>query len=506
MNKETALRQTRLQDPRLARLKSHWVDSRTILWKVEGSPFFQYSLYFSPTASLEVTPEGILCGREIKLDYVPTGASPKIRSKFPHLANYTALKIPEGSLKRIQNALKGQMVIAVKNGAGHLLEVSGIQIPGVLDELYPCTETLGVSCDGQNPILKIWAPSARMVKLVLFPNSCTSSGEKLPMKWNAETGVWSIRGDESWQWKYYLYEVEVFVPSTGRFEKNLVTDPYSLSLSTNSRRSQIVNLEDPSLKPPGWDSLSKPALESLKDIVIYEMHIRDFSAFDESVPANFRGTYQAFTISDSDGMKHLRKLAKSGLTHLHLLPVFDFASVNDDKTTWKMLKASEMAKFPPNSDQQQQILNANQAYLPYNWGYDPFHFNTPEGSYATNPDGAVRITEFRQMVQALNQNGLRVVMDMVFNHTMASGLEEKSVLDKVVPGYYHRLDAEGQVERSSCCSNTASEHTMMLKLIIDSLLIWAKEYKVDGFRFDLMGHHMLEDMRAVRAALDSLTL
>ncbi|MBI5566615.1 MAG: pullulanase-type alpha-1,6-glucosidase, partial [Chloroflexi bacterium] len=141
----------------------------------------------------------------------------------------------------------------------------------------------------------------------------------------------------------------------------------------------------------------------------------------------------------------------------------------------------------------------------YNWGYDPYHYTVPEGSYATDPNGAPRIVEFREMVQALNQIGLRVVMDVVYNHTNASGQNAKSVLDKIVPGYYHRLNAKGEVETSTCCQNTAAEHTMMEKLMIDSVVVWARDYKVDGFRFDLMGHHMLSNMINVRAALDALT-
>jgi pullulanase len=142
----------------------------------------------------------------------------------------------------------------------------------------------------------------------------------------------------------------------------------------------------------------------------------------------------------------------------------------------------------------------------YNWGYDPYHYAVPEGSYSTDPDGSKRILEYRQMVAAINGMGLRLVQDVVFNHTNSAGQDARSVLDKIVPGYYHRLDERGTVARSTCCSNTATEHNMMRRLMIDTLVLNAIEYKVDGFRFDLMGHHMLEDMKEVRAALDALTL
>jgi pullulanase-type alpha-1,6-glucosidase len=279
-----------------------------------------------------------------------------------------------------------------------------------------------------------------------------------------------------------------------------------VSLSINSEFSQIVDLNDADLKPPDWEALEKPALAAPEDIVIYELHIRDFSISDRTVPENLRGTYKAFTVNDSNGMKHLNALAQAGLTHIHLLPAFDIASINEDKSTWLRVDEEELASLAPDSDQQSIAVNAIKDSDGFNWGYDPLHYTTPEGSYATDPDGTARILEFREMVQSLNQSGLRVVMDVVYNHTNASGQSENSVLDRIVPGYYHRLNAEGAVETSTCCHNTATEHAMMSKLMVDSVVTWAKAYKVDGFRFDLMGHHMLEDMQAVRAALDALAL
>jgi pullulanase/glycogen debranching enzyme len=142
----------------------------------------------------------------------------------------------------------------------------------------------------------------------------------------------------------------------------------------------------------------------------------------------------------------------------------------------------------------------------FNWCYDPFHYTTPEGSYSTNPDGVTRIFEFRRMVQALRRIDLRVVMDVVYNHTTAGGQAQKSVLDKVVPGYYHRLDENGAIETSTCCSNTATEHDMMEKLMTDSLVVWARDYQIDGFRFDLMGHHMKHNMLKAQEVLEKLTL
>jgi pullulanase len=248
----------------------------------------------------------------------------------------------------------------------------------------------------------------------------------------------------------------------------------------------------------------KPPLDAPEDIVLYELHIRDFSAGDQTVREPYRGTYMAFTEAESNGMKHLRRLSNAGLTHVHLLPAFDIASVDEDKSTWQPL--SDITGKAPDSELQQAAVGAVKDRDPFNWGYDPFHYSTPEGSYSTDPNGTRRIFEFREMVKGIAGAGLRTVMDVVYNHTNASGQSEKSVLDKVVPGYYHRYNADGNIERSTCCENTATENAMMEKLMVDSVVMWAKYYKVDGFRFDIMGHHSKANMEKVRDALRALTM
>lgn len=486
----------------LSKQKAHWVTRDTILWNTVGSPKYQYSLFYSPDAALELTASGLEGGAEIPLTYIAGGAEADIKKKFPHLASFTTLKLRQVKDLPYEAILKSEIAVLMRDENGKVVDVTGVQLPGVLDDLYTYNGPLGVAFERGVPILRVWAPTAVSVTLHLFEDAVSDSARKLPMQWEAGSGAWSIRGEPAWAGKFYLYEVEVYVPAESKIVKNLVTDPYSFSLSTNSKRSQIVNLDDPSLKPAGWDKLKKPPFD---DVVVYELHIRDFSVYDETVPKEWRGTYKAFTVRDSNGMKHLRALAEAGLTHIHLLPAFDIASVDEDKSTWKTVDEALLASYPPDSDQQLLAVSAISGEDGFNWGYDPYHYTTPEGSYATDPQGTARIVEFREMVQALNQNGLRVVMDVVYNHTNASGQDKKSVLDKVVPGYYHRLDGEGRVENSTCCANTATEHNMMRKLMVDSVVTWARAYKVDGFRFDLMGHHMLEDMKAVRAALDALT-
>jgi pullulanase-type alpha-1,6-glucosidase len=486
----------------LSKQKAHWVSRDTVLWNTVGSPKYSYALVYSPEAALELTADGLVGGTEIPLTYEKAGADSAIKARFPHLAALTALKLSAADLSKVPEALKSEIAVVLKDENGRVVDVTGVQLPGVLDDLYTYDGPLGVTFERSVPILRVWAPTAVSVTLHLFEDAVSDSARKLPMQWEAGSGVWSIRGEPDWAGKFYLYEVEVYVPAESKIVKNLVTDPYSFSLSTNSKRSQVVNLDDPALKPAGWDGLKKPPFD---DVVVYELHIRDFSVYDESVPLEWCGTYKAFTVRDSNGMKHLRALAEAGLTHIHLLPAFDIASVDEDKSTWKTVDEALLASYPPDSDGQLLAVSAINGVDGFNWGYDPFHYTTPEGSYATDPQGTPRILEFREMVLALNGSGLRVVMDVVYNHTNANGQEQKSVLDKVVPGYYHRLDGEGRVENSTCCSNTATEHNMMRKLMVDSIVTWARAYKVDGFRFDLMGHHMLEDMKAVRAALDKLT-
>jgi pullulanase-type alpha-1,6-glucosidase len=189
---------------------------------------------------------------------------------------------------------------------------------------------------------------------------------------------------------------------------------------------------------------------------------------------------------------------------VHLLPAFDIATIEENRWA-QATPRCDLPGYPPDGRQQQACVGAVADRDGFNWGYDPLHYTTPEGSYSTDPEGAGRTREFRAMVAGLNGIGLRVVMDVVYNHTAASGQDPNSVLDRVVPGYYQRLSATGAQETSTCCANTASEHAMMERLMIDSLVTWATQYKVDGFRFDLMGHHSKQNLLNIRAALDQLT-
>ena len=234
-------------------------------------------------------------------------------------------------------SLKGQLAIgAARPGQG--VDATSLQIPGVLDDLYSAKATpvtLGPSFKQGQTSLRVWAPTARNLTLRLFADSTAADFTSHPMTLDTASGVWTYTAPTaSLSGKYYLYEAQVFVRCTNEVETNVVTDPYSVSLARNSTRSQIVSLADPDLQPRGWSKLHKPYLAAPEDIVLYELHVRDFSATDSTVPENLRGTYEAFTQKRSNGMKHLATLGLAGVTHVHLLPSFDFATINEDKSSW----------------------------------------------------------------------------------------------------------------------------------------------------------------------------
>ncbi len=487
---------------------AQWVKADTILWNIGRIPGATYTLHWSPEGALELTDDGIVGGESIVLTYDRNGMTEDIIRAFPHLADdYYALRISPDDLPRVPEILRSQVAIQAKyNNASVLQDATSVQIHGVLDDLYAYDGPLGVTWADGVPTLTVWAPTAQNVRLHLFADPDPETAAAIYDMTPGASGTWSITGEPGWNYQYYLYEVTVYAPAERRVVTNLVTDPYSFSLSMNSERSQIVDLTDPALFPDGWDERPPLNIAAPEDIVLYELHVRDFSIFDQTVPEDLRGTFAAFTVTDSAGMRHLRALAEAGLTHVHILPAFDFATINENRAERQEPDRAALAALPPDSDQQQALVGELRNLDGFNWGYDPLHYTVPEGSYSTAPNGAQRIREFRAMVQALNNIGLRVVMDVVYNHTNAAGQSENAVLDRIVPGYYHRLTLNGRVETSTCCPNTASERAMMERLMIDSVLTWTTQYGVDGYRFDLMGHHMLQNMTDLRAALDALTV
>lgn len=342
------------------------------------------------------------------------------------------------------------------------------------NEKYNYDGELGVIYSKNSSEFKLWAPLAEQVELVLYGKDYNAlESNKTIIKMNRENrGVWRVKIDEDLSGEYYNY----LVRNNGKTYESV--DPYAKAVSINGEKSMVIDME--STNPKGWSNDKKPILNDVADSIIYEAHIRDLTKDEASgVIKALRGKYIGAVLENSKikgtsittGVDHLKEL---GITHIHLLPVFDYGSIDE--------------RYDSTDN--------------YNWGYDPQNYNVPEGSYSTNPyEGAVRISEFKEMVYKFHQAGIRVVMDMVYNHTY--NLE--SSLNLTVPGYYYRKDQYGRYSNGSGCGNeTASERYMFRKYMIDSVLYWAKEYHIDGFRFDLMGLHDLETMRIIRNELNKV--
>ncbi|MCC2970578.1 pullulanase-type alpha-1,6-glucosidase [Massilia sp. IC2-476] len=487
----------------LLNASAHWLAANTLAWP--GVPATgSYKLYYAANGGLGSGAAGV-SGADGSMNLSLAPLPEAVRTKFPHLANATGLALSNADAAKLGALASAQFAIAQFDAAGKLVQVTSLQNAGMLDDVFgqrAANAKLGVSFNGAGvPSFRVWAPTAKSVALDIYPDANAPSSGSVPMRFDAATGVWSYTApNANWTNRaYYTYTVQVLSRwANNSIVTNTVTDPYSVSLNANSARSFVADLDSDALKPRGWDQHRIPRLEHAGDIALYELHIRDFSAGDDSVPAARRGKYLAFTERQSNGMRHLKSLAKAGLTHVHLLPAFDIASVNELGCTTPAIPDAG-----PASSAQQAAVDAVRDSDCFNWGYDPVHYNAPEGSYASSAnDGAARIREFRAMVQGLHDTGLRVAMDVVYNHTSSSQQGPLSVLDKIVPAYYYRLNGNGANLNDSCCADTAAEHTMMGKLMVDSVALWAKAYQVDSFRFDIMSFAPLELMTRLKTAVN----
>ncbi|AKU65121.1 alpha-1,6-glucosidase [Schaalia meyeri] len=509
--------------------RAYWVSANVLAWPtsllpqgvtraqvLDGSANLTYELVTAPEGGAGLKDGAITGGTVVPLT-IEGDLSGDVTMAHPNLSGYIALRADIDQAKA-REALTGQIAVAQKSG-GTINAFTGVQIAPVLDSIYAAKATqasfgVGWRDDGK-PTFALWAPTAKNVTLLSW-NTKTPGGADDEVSGDAvrtpaqrgDDGRWSVDNADGaiHEGAQYLWEVRVYVPSTGAVETNTVTDPYSVGLTVDSTRSVAVNMNDPSIAPSEWKNTAAPVLQDDAQRSIYELHVRDFSAKDESVPEEMRGTYMAFTQHQSGGMRHLSELAKAGMNTVHLLPTFDIATIPEKRSDQKVPDIPQDAG--PASEAQQAAVAAVADQDAYNWGYDPFHWMAPEGSYATesHQNGGARVREFRSMVGGLHSIGMQVVLDQVYNHTPAAGQDAHSVLDRVVPGYYQRLNAAGAVETSTCCSNVATENAMSERLMIDSMIHWAKHYHVDGFRFDLMGHHPADGMKRAKEALKSLTL
>ncbi|QOL51578.1 alpha-1,6-glucosidase domain-containing protein [Massilia litorea] len=486
-----------------ARLEARavWLDRRLAQWPGMASEG-RFRLYHSSGGSIVAAAGAKVQGAAGVLELaVQAGAIPPAAAqRFKYVAPGPVLALNDADLSRIAQLQREQLVLVREDASGTVLAATRLQAAGALDDLYAAAEAipdLGATPRASATTFTLWAPTAQQAAVCIYDKGTGRARAIHPLAFDATTGAWSAQAAGDLSGRYYKYAVDVVADGSG-LVRNLVTDPYSVSLTTDSKRSYIADLDAARLKPQGWDMHRAPdTVRASADMSVYELHVRDFSRDDTSVPVNKRGKYTAFGETHSNGMRHLQALAKAGLTDIHLLPVYDIASVPE--TGCALPKPAGAAS----SERQQALVMKTARTDCYNWGYDPYHYNAPEGSYASDPrDGARRIIELREMVMNLHRAGLRVGMDVVYNHTFAAGQKEKSVLDRIVPGYYHRLDAAGAVAQSTCCDNTATENRMMAKLMIDSAVLWARHYRMDSFRFDLMGHQPRAAMERLQAAVD----
>ena len=340
-------------------------------------------------------------------------------------------------------------------------------------EEYPIPEGKLVEME-YSPIetkFTLWAPTAEEVRVLLYDSGNEGSAYQTLSLEMGEDGIWNTSIKEDLKGKFYTFNVKV----NGKW---LGDTPgiMAKAVGVNGKRAAVIDLR--STDPEGWANDVRPLLKDYVDIIVYEMHHRDFSLDSVSGIRN-KGKFLALTElgtttsqGEKTGIDHLKEL---GVTHVHILPSYDYASVDESK---------------PDKAQ-------------YNWGYDPQNYNVPDGSYSTDPyKPDVRIKEFKQMVQALHKAGIRVVLDVVYNHTFNT---EESNFERTVPGYFYRQTKDGKPANGSGCGNeTASDRAMMRKYMVESVLYWINEYHIDGFRFDLMGIHDIETMNEIRAAVDKI--
>lgn len=329
---------------------------------------------------------------------------------------------------------------------------------------------LGVTFLENKIQFKVWAPEADSVSMLLYNDGDVSDEdiqEEIKLIYDTK-GVWKTELSSEYEGKYYVYKV------ARNGDLNIACDPYAKAVGINGDRAMILNLSK--TNPEDWDKDKNPfSGKKITDSIIYEMHVRDFT-IDKSINAKYAGKFLGVCESGlknsngiSAGMDYLKEL---GVTHIHLLPIADYGSVDEH--------CEDV----------------------YNWGYDPKNYNVAEGSYSTNPaDGKARIYELKKMIKTLHDNGIAVIMDVVYNHTY----ETSFCMNKIVPGYFYRMTSDGEYSNGSGCGNDiATERSMVRKFIADSVKYWAEEYHMDGFRFDLMGLIDVDTMNAVRKAVDDV--
>ena len=525
--------------PGVGEFRALWVDETTLAWpgglfpRGAGAGGVCFSLVCSPDGSVRLE-DGVVRlgdrGFEVPLRVVD-GFDEELVEAHPWLADYVGLSVVDewgaAHLERadVEVLVRGQVVVVQRAGGvgGWVSGFTGVQVWPVVDRLWGRAASvrdgsapLGADFVDGAPRFALWAPTALSVALLAWDTGDASGSAGLvegePVRLAAvrrRDGRWEVDADRCagagvGAGAQYLWEVEVFAASSGRVEVNRVTDPYSAALTVDSRRSVAVDLGLRELKPASWCENLSPVVECDAGRVIYELHVREFSVADAGVEEGLRGTYGAFA-ADSTGAGHLRELVRAGVDTVQLLPVFDFASVPEERSRQRTARVPAGAWGASRAPQ--AAVSAVAGADAYGWGRDPWHWMAPEGSYARegHQDGGARVREVRAMVGALHGMGVQVLVDQVFGRVAAWGQERGSVLDRVVPGYYHRLDEAGAVvESGGWRGGVDTGRAMGERLMIDACVAWVRDYRVDGLRLDLMGCHGVETMARLRRALDEV--
>lgn len=373
----------------------------------------------------------------------------------------------------------GSMSLAEASAATNNKNTDYQAYAATLDKTTYTGSDLGATYSKDATVFKVWSPNASSIKVNIYEHGSDDEGdagvlESKALVLDKKTGVWSCKVFGNLAGKYYTYTVK-----HGKTVKETY-DIYAKACGVNGKRSMVVDLSK--TNPEGWENDKHILVNNQTDASVWEVSVADFSSSESSgVPEKHRGKFLAFTEEGTtvDGIQGATStcvdyLKKLGVKYVQIMPFYDFGSVDESKDINKQ----------------------------YNWGYDPVNYNCPEGSYSTDPyNGSTRVKECKQMIQALHNAGIGVIMDVVYNHTYSTD----SAFQDIVPNYYYRMNPDGTFSNGSGCSNdTASEHLMYRKYMIDSVTYWAKEYHIDGFRFDLMGLHDVITMNSIRSALDNL--
>ena len=508
----------------IAGARAVWLTADTLLWPGAAAAN-TYQLLTAANGGLTAGASGITGSDGSYALTVDSGGfaglPAALRARYPQYNGATVLKLSTPlSASQLASALTGQAALT-QSSSGKIVDGTQLQLAPVLDAVYAGgaqSATLGVSFSSSVPTFAVWAPTAKSVKLNVYDSAtATSPSSTVAMAMDSGSGVWRYTApDSSWtNQKYYSYTVQVHVRTAGAVVSNTVADPYAVSLNAldgsnpGNLHAMVLDLGSAAAKPSGWSAHALPAALDGTDSAIYELHVRDFSTGDAKLAARNAaavGKFEAFApayAGVTDGMQHLAALSQAGLTHVHLLPASQFASVDEVHCVTPSIPASTGADLAAAN-----AVVSTQNSDCFNWGYDPLVYGVPAGSYATNAsDGAVRVREFRDMVMGLHGIGLRVVMDVVYNHQPANGQAALSILDRIVPGYYYRLDGTGNATgQSGAGPDLAGEQAMTEKLILDTLVRWADQYKVDGFRFDIMSLMPKQVLLDAQVALNKVAL